>query len=69
MKVTPDELFVRKAFDKFKGMNENLSELPPEVYNLVKAITMHAVEKRTMMLQEQQFALIVNEVSFVFRNT
>ena len=61
VKLTPDELVVRHAFNMLKEVNENLSEIPPEVYDLVKAIAMHAVEKQIMTLQEQQFAMIVNK--------
>jgi hypothetical protein len=63
VKLTPDELIVRRAVTTLtKHVEDSLPSLPPEVYDLVKSITLCAVGGKSLTLHESQVAMVVEKV-------
>ena len=65
VELMPDELVVRRAvatLTKCVDVEESLSFIPPEVYDLVKSITLCAVGERSLTLHESQVARVVKKV-------
>ena len=63
VELTPDELVVRCVVATLTNrVEDSLSRLPPEVYDLVKSITLCAVGERSLTLHESQVAMVVEKV-------
>jgi len=63
VELTPDELVVRRTVTTLTNrVEDSLSWLPPEVYDLVKSITLCAVGERSLTLHESQVAMVVKKV-------